>query len=127
MKIQCRIHCITIFIAYVSYLREYNISYIFAGKDTIDFETASEKLHDLFGIKTLIVSGGGIVNWSFLEAGLIDEVSIVMTPITDGDSSTNTIFERGDFMPEIDPVKFSLKEVKQLDGDVVWLNYSVRN
>lgn len=73
-----------------------------------------------------MVSGGGYVNWSFLQEGLIDEMSIVMTPITDGNTETNTIFERADYLPEIDPVKFELKDVKRLDGDVVWLNYLTR-
>ncbi|MGY3778752.1 dihydrofolate reductase family protein [Isobaculum melis] len=111
--------------AYVAYLREQQISYIFAGKDLIDCTLASEKLLALFGIKTLMVSGGGYINWSFLQEGLIDEVSIVMTPSTDGRTDTNTIFERADNLPEIAPVGFKLKSVEIIEEDTLWLRYGL--
>ena len=110
---------------YVAYLRERQISYIFAGQELIDCTLASEKLLVLFGIKTLMVSGGGYINWSFLQEGLIDEVSIVMTPATDGRTDTNTIFERADTLPEIAPVGFKLKSVDIIEEDTLWLRYSV--
>ncbi|MBM7687747.1 dihydrofolate reductase family protein [Enterococcus ureilyticus] len=91
----------------------------------IDCTLASEKLLVLFGIKTLMVSGGGYINWSFLQEGLIDEVSIVMTPATDGRTDTNTIFERADSLPEIAPVGFKLKSVDIIEEDTLWLRYSV--
>ncbi|ALS03261.1 5-amino-6-(5-phosphoribosylamino)uracil reductase [Enterococcus silesiacus] len=112
---------------YVAYLRERQISYIFAGQELIDCTLASEKLLNLFGIKTLMVSGGGYINWSFLQEGLIDEVSIVMTPVTDGRTDTNTIFERADNLPEIAPVGFKLKSVDIIEEDTLWLRYSVNN
>ncbi|WP_430601776.1 hypothetical protein IGJ02_001811 [Enterococcus sp. DIV0724b] len=110
---------------YVAYLRERQISYIFAGQVLIDCTLASEKLLNLFGIKTLMVSGGGYINWSFLQEGLIDEVSIVMTPVTDGRTDTNTIFERADNLPEIAPVGFTLKSVDIIEEDTLWLRYGV--
>lgn len=111
--------------AYVAYLREQRISYIFSGEARIDCALASEKLLALFGIKTLMVSGGGYINWSFLQEGLIDEVSIVMTPATDGRTDTNTIFERADNLPEIAPVGFKLTAVDIIEEDTLWLRYSV--
>lgn len=110
---------------YVAYLRERQISYIFGGQVLIDCTLASEKLLNLFGIKTLMVSGGGYINWSFLQEGLIDEVSIVMTPVTDGRTDTNTIFERADNLPEIAPVGFTLKSVDIIEEDTLWLRYGV--
>lgn len=40
-----------------------------AGKDQLDCPLAAEKLKSLFKIETLILSGGGVINGSFLLAG----------------------------------------------------------
>ncbi|RRJ20786.1 5-amino-6-(5-phosphoribosylamino)uracil reductase, partial [Pseudomonas aeruginosa] len=67
--------------AYLEHLRNINVSYIFGGEDRkLDLSVVLDKLHDYFGLETVILSGGGNVNWSFFEQGLIDEVSIVMVP-----------------------------------------------
>ena len=70
--------------AYCAFLRKNKISYIIAGKEKVDCAIAVEKLKGLFGIETLMVSGGGLINWYFLEADLIDELSIVIAPVADG-------------------------------------------
>jgi hypothetical protein len=44
--------------AYIGYLRERNISYIFAGKNCIDIPLALEKLYALFDIEDLLLEGG---------------------------------------------------------------------
>ncbi|WP_340689588.1 dihydrofolate reductase family protein [Enterococcus plantarum] len=110
---------------YIAYLREHQISYVFAGSKQIDCTLASEKLLALFGIKTLMVSGGGYINWSFLQEGLIDEVSIVMTPVADERTDTNTIFGRVETLPELAPVGFKLKSVEIIEEDTLWLRYWV--
>lgn len=68
--------------AYRAFLRKMEISYIVAGKDQLDCQVAVEKLKTLFGIETLMLSGGGFINWSFLQAGVVDELSLVIaTPV----------------------------------------------
>lgn len=109
---------------YVSYLREQNISYIFAGpKNNLDLEVASEKLKALFKINTLVVSGGGIINGSFMNAGLIDEVSFVMAPTLDDDIGIPTLFERAPTLESKPPVEFNLKSVEKMEGDNLWIRY----
>lgn len=113
--------------AYKSFLRRLNISYIVAGKEHLDCTLASEKLYELFRIKTLMVSGGGYINGSFLNEGLIDELSLVIVPVTDSESDTVTLFEKADYLPEKAPVEFSLQSVEKLEGDGIWLRYIVKN
>lgn len=74
--------------AYLAFLKEKEISYIFAGTDVIDFTLAVKKLKSLFGIEKLKLSGGGILNWSFAQAGLIDELSLIIAPVADGATDT---------------------------------------
>lgn len=111
--------------AYRDFLRRMNISYIIAGKEQLDCRLASEKLKALFGIRTLMISGGGFINWSFLSAGLIDELSLIIAPIADGENNTVTLFEKSDYLPAHSPIGFSLKSADILKGDGIWLRYSV--
>ena len=66
---------------YLAYLRKLNIPYIFAGEDSIHVPVALEKLHRLFGAAHLLLEGGSIVNGSFLRAGMVDALSLVVAPI----------------------------------------------
>lgn len=113
--------------AYRAFLRRLGISYIVAGKDQLDCQLAAEKLKALFKIETLMLSGGGFINWSFLRAGLVDELSLVLAPLADGENKTPTLFERSDFLPASAPVEFALKSVEVGQGDSLWLRYSVKN
>lgn len=113
-------------IDYLAYLRKKEISYIFAGKDTLDCWILLEKLHRLFSIERLMIAGGGLMNWSFVQEGLLDELSIVMAPVADGSTRAVSIFEKADFLPARSPAVFKLKEAKTLDGDTLWLRYTRR-
>lgn len=112
--------------AYRDLLRRLNISYIIAGEEYINCTLASQKLKSLFGIKTLMVSGGGYINGSFLSEGLIDELSIVMAPMADAASDTFTLFETGDYIGKIKPVVFTLKDVEKLAEGGLWLRYELK-
>lgn len=113
--------------AYRAFLRKKQISYIIAGKDQLDCKVAAAKLKGLFNIDTLMLSGGGFINWSFLHAGLVDELSLVIAPLADGETDTVTLFEKSDHLPAAAPVEFALKSVEKTKGDSIWLRYSVKN
>jgi riboflavin biosynthesis pyrimidine reductase len=113
--------------AYKAFLRAKDISYIIAGQDQLDCQLAAEKLKALFGVETLMLSGGGFINWSFLQAGLVDELSLVIAPLADGQNDTVTLFEKSDYLPASAPAEFALKSVEKGKGDSVWLRYSVKN
>ena len=108
---------------YLRYLRERGISYVFAGEDRLDCGLLARKLLVRFGIRRLMVAGGGVADWSFLREGLLDELSLVLTPIADGSTTAVSIFENADFLPPHPPAALRLLEVKQLEGDVLWLRY----
>lgn len=112
--------------AYLSFLQEKEISYIFAGTDMIDFTVAVKKLKSLFGIEKLKLSGGGVLNWSFAQAGLIDELSLIIAPVADGATDTPTLFERSEKLPPHAPVGFHLKSVEVAKGGCVWLRYTAK-
>lgn len=107
-------------------MRERNISYIFAGEKTISCGIAVQKLKSLFGIEKLKLSGGGMINWSFAQEGLIDELSLIIAPTADGAPDTPTLFERRPDLPFSGPVRFTLKSVEAAKGGCVWLRYTAK-
>jgi riboflavin biosynthesis pyrimidine reductase len=108
---------------YLNYLQKKGISYIFAGDSEIDCKSALEQLANLFPIKTIMLEGGGHVNGSFLNAGLIDELSLLILPIADGTAKTPTVFEVSDYLKKQPASLLTLKEVKRVEQDVIWLKY----
>ncbi|WP_303237334.1 RibD family protein [uncultured Bilophila sp.] len=112
--------------AYRAFLRKRELSYIIAGKEHLDCALAAQKLKELFQIETLMVSGGGFINWSFLQAGLIDELSLVLAPVADGENATVTLFEKSSHLQQTPSVAFTLKSVDKLAGDGLWLRYLVK-
>lgn len=108
---------------YLAYLHSFDISYIFAGKEELDCTLALKKLKDLFHIDRLMVAGGGLMNASLLQEGLIDELSLVLSPLIDGGRAAS-IFDRAAFLPERGAAAFTLQNVERLEGNGLWLRYA---
>jgi len=108
---------------YLHYLRQKSISYIFAGKEQIDFSSALEQLKALFPIETIMLEGGGHLNGSLLNDGLIDELSLMLLPIADGTTQSPSLFEVSDFLTKAPAKRLYLKEMTRVDNDVLWLRY----
>ena len=108
---------------YIAHLRAAGVSYLFAGKEELDLRLAVRKLGESFGIQRMLLSGGGIVDWAFLQAGLVDEVSLVIPPIVDGGTGRASSFDNSAFAVGHAPVALRLIDVTRLAGDSLWLRY----
>ena len=113
--------------AYKDYLRKRGVSYIIAGENRLDCKTAMKKLHELFHIEKVLICGGGVVNWSFLEAGLIDELSLFLAPVTDGGSGSASLFTQLSSLTKEKTVEFLLKEMERIGDGGLHLNYLAKN
>ena len=107
---------------YLDYLKSKQISYLTIGQDAIDLKAAMEILHREFGVQRLAVVGGGHINGSMLDLGLIDEVSMMYGYGIDGREGMAAAFDgrpmnRG-------PVRLTFKSVTEQDG-IVWMRYLV--
>lgn len=78
-----------------------------------------------FGVERLAVLGGGTINGGFLEAGLIDEVSLLLAPGIDGRDGWRAMFD-GISDQKKAPTKLALQTVEHLDNDVLWIKYNVK-
>ncbi|MBQ4067596.1 MAG: dihydrofolate reductase family protein [Clostridia bacterium] len=93
---------------YLSYLREKDIGYVIAGKESIDIILALEKLKELFGIECLLREGGSVINGAFLRADCVDELSLVTAPLI-GESDDKPLFYDS-CVKDFEPVKIEMRE-----------------
>jgi 2,5-diamino-6-(ribosylamino)-4(3H)-pyrimidinone 5'-phosphate reductase len=97
------------------------VSYHLAGAREIDLALALEKIGARFGVRTLMLEGGGSINGSMIRAGLVDEVSVLVTPVVDGRVGTPSLFDvEGDSSR---PRRLALDAVERRADDVLWLRY----
>lgn len=107
--------------SYLTGLDRREISYVVAGDDHVDLESARDVLVDR-GIETVLVDSGGTLSGTLLSAGLVDEVSVLVHPVAVGGTSARS-FIRG---PDPDePTPLDLLAVEQPADDVIWLRYEV--
>lgn len=113
--------------SYKDYLRKKGVSYIIAGNETLDCKMAMKKLYELFHIEKLLICGGGVVNWSFLQAGMVDELSLLLAPVTDGGSGSASLFTQISPSAKGKTIEFVLKDMEKIGDGGLHLNYLVKN
>ncbi len=107
---------------YLDYLKERNISYIACGKQNIDLGKVCEILYESFGIRRLLLTGGGSINGAFLQEKLIDELSLIIGPGIDGRAGEASVFD-GLSAQDKKVTLCHLESVQKLQHDMVWLRY----
>ncbi|WP_314724564.1 dihydrofolate reductase family protein [Enterocloster bolteae] len=110
---------------YLSYLDEQNISYIVSGETQIDLTTACEVLKETFGIERMGVVGGPAINTAFLDAGLLDEVIVLIGAGIDGRASFPPVFNRAD-NGDSKPTPLKLVEARTYDSNAVFIRYKTK-
>lgn len=111
---------------YKSFLRDLAIPYIIAGESNVDPVLAVEKLSNYFHMETIMLGGGGVLNWSFIQAGMCDELSVVMTPVADGSSDKPSLFDSREGLSSTTPVVFDLINCQVEQDGTIWLRYAVK-
>lgn len=112
--------------AYKDFLKRKQISYIIAGEESIDYNTMLDKLYRLFNIKRLMVGGGGTINWSFVQSGLVDEVSVILAPIANADPNGHRFFVAKEPYSSVKATSFQLNSVEELEHGTLWIRYSIK-
>ncbi|MBY7142593.1 RibD family protein [Virgibacillus sp. NKC19-3] len=113
--------------AYKDFLRKKKISYIIAGFDQIDYDVMLDKFYNRFHIKRMMVGGGGTLNWSMVQNGLVDEVSVILAPIANADPDGHRFFVAKEPYSSTKETAFELKSVEELEYGTLWICYSVKN
>jgi 2,5-diamino-6-(ribosylamino)-4(3H)-pyrimidinone 5'-phosphate reductase len=109
---------------YLYMLRDKGISYIVAGESAVDLVKAANLLGESFGIRQLLLEGGGHINGAFLQADLVDEVSILLVAGIDGRHEVPAVFD-GVNPGSKTAVPLKLKSIERREKDALWLRYQV--
>ena len=109
---------------YLENLKNNHISYVVSGKNKIDLKRSVEILFKEFNVKKMVVVGGGHINASFLNEGLLDEISVLLGAGIDGRKGMISVFDGLNSNKEVTQLK--LEDVKVFKSDAVWLKYKVQ-
>jgi 2,5-diamino-6-(ribosylamino)-4(3H)-pyrimidinone 5'-phosphate reductase len=110
---------------YLQYLAEVGVDCIVAGPDKVDLRAALEELNIRYGIQTVRVDSGGILNGALLRAGLVNEVSILVHPALVGGTSQRSMFRVPDLTSPDGVIPLTLVSAETVGEGLVWLRYKV--
>lgn len=117
--------------AYLKELEETGVSYI-VPEDINDLSEVLDTLASVFGVETLLLEGGGVINGAFINAGLVDELSVLVYPAIDGLFGTPSIigYKPADGSTEAKPAAKTHLELLNTEvnkSGLVWLHYAMNN
>jgi 5-amino-6-(5-phosphoribosylamino)uracil reductase len=115
--------------AYLAELREDGVSYVFAGPRGDDLRRGMAQLVKAFGVRKLLLEGGGAINGAFLRNGLIDEFSTLIWPAVDGLAGVASIVDYHGEAGERPGAGQALRLLacETLEGGMVWLHHAVED
>ncbi|QLH07661.1 2,5-diamino-6-(ribosylamino)-4(3H)-pyrimidinone 5'-phosphate reductase [Nitrosopumilus ureiphilus] len=103
-------------------LKKFPIEIIVAGKNSINIKLLLRKLSDK-KIKSILVEGGGTINWGFIKYDLFDELIITISPFLIGGKNAVSLIEGNGFRKISNSPNLRLKSIKRLKNHLV-LNYA---
>lgn len=104
-------------------LRQDGVSYLFAGEREIDLRAALETLNRELGVSRVLLEGGGGANGALLQAGLVDELSLIIAPSVEGVPGGPTLFDIHGGPGALGGMGMVLEDCQVLEGGCVWLRY----
>jgi len=107
---------------YIDYLNERKYDYLVCGDEHVDYEKAINILNIKYGIKTILVDSGPTLNRLLLGRGLINEISLLVSPVLVGTKSDKLLAHLN---IEIQNVNLELLTCEDLDKGYVLLRYKV--
>lgn len=103
-------------------LKKHSIEVIITGENRISIKNLLKKLSKK-KIKTILVEGGGNINWEFIKEGLVDEIIITVSPYLIGGINAISLVEGDGFSKIQQSPKLKLKKITQFGNEVV-LHYT---
>jgi len=109
----------------VAKLRRAGAEVIHCGIERVNLSKLLTKLRSE-GIRSILLEGGGGLNWSMVSRGLVDEVMVTVAPVIAGGEKATTLVEGAGVRDMNRGIKLSLKGAKRA-GDELVLSYRVEN
>ena len=102
-------------------LKKLPIEIIVAGENSVNLKLLMKKLSNK-KIKTILVEGGGTVNWEFIKNDLFNELIVTLSPYLIGGNDATSFVEGKGFAKISNSPNLKLKSIKRLKNYLV-LNY----
>ena len=99
-------------------LKNHSIEVIVTGENRVNIKNLLKKLSKK-KIKTILVEGGGNVNWEFIKEGLVDEIIITVSPYLIGGINAISLVEGDGFSKIQQSLKLKLKKINRIGNEVV--------
>ncbi len=99
-------------------LCKFPVDIIVAGKNSVNIKLLMKKLSDK-KINTILVEGGGTVNWEFIKHNLFDELIITLSPFLIGGNDAISFVQGKGFEKISNSPNLRLKSIKRLKNHVV--------
>ncbi len=107
--------------AFLAYLDELGIPYLFAGKEDFDPALFLQKLKRYYHADTFVLCGGAQINAEFMRRDLVDEISLVIGPAVAGNRTALTMIGAEDTTGF--PKYFKFKEARPIPGNGLVIRY----
>ena len=107
--------------ANLSKLNKLPVEIIISGENSVNLKLLMKKL-SAKKIKTILVEGGGTVNWEFIKNNIFDELIITLSPYLIGGNDATSLVEGKGFAKIVNSPNLKLKSVKRLKNHLV-INY----
>lgn len=102
-------------------LNKFPIEIIITGEKSVNIKSLLKKLSEK-KIRTILVEGGGTINWEFIKENLFDELIVTLSPFVIGGSDSISFVQGNGFDKISKSPNLYLKSVKRLKNHLV-LNY----
>ena len=102
-------------------LYKFPVEVIITGENSVNIKSLLKKLSDK-KISTILVEGGGTINWEFIKQNLFDELIITLSPFLIGGNSAISFIQGNGFDKISKSPNLQLKSIKRLKNHLV-LNY----
>lgn len=99
-------------------LHKFPIEIITVGENSVNIKLLLKKLYNK-KIKTILVEGGGTVNWEFIKQNLFDELIITLSPFLIGGNDAISFIQGQGFKKISNSPKLHLKSIKRLKNHLV--------
>ena len=103
-------------------LKKFPLEIIMIGDNQVNINSLMKNLGKR-KIKTVLLEGGGTINWEFIKNNLVDEFYITVTPFILGGKDSITLVQGDGFDKITKSPKLRLDRIKRLENDLV-LHYS---
>ncbi len=103
-------------------LEKFPIDVIILGENQVNVKSLLQNLGKR-KIKTILLEGGGSINWEFIKNNLVDEFFITITPYILGGTDAISLVQGKGFDTILKSTKLRLKSTRRLENEIV-LHYT---